>query len=665
MPPLLKPVTTKFSFHIPGVRARFSVVEFSATEYISLPFVVEMILTSKEEVSFEEVLNRPALLTVSRARSFRYFHAVVDRFVYTEKNKDERVYQARLVPSVWLLSLKQDCRIFQDKSVPEIVQMLLHENQLSQSLDLRLQRNYPTIEFCAQYQESDFDFISRLLEQEGIFYFFEHSKTKHTLVLADHRSSYQPCQDNASVAYLPDGGDTASQDGITEFQITRNLNSGKVVLKDYNFRFPTKNLPYQAQAGANRNYEIYHYPGRFEDQYGNTLARIRLQEMITFNEVATGSSSQHRFTPGKWFRLTRHEQRSFNRQFLLTAITHNGYQRSNTKLVDDESRLPGYFNDFVAVPASVTFTPARRTPQPQIRGPQTAIVTGPAGKEIYTDNYGRVKVQFHWDRVGNRDEHSSGWVRVSQIWAGADYGAIFLPRVGEEVIVDFLNGDLRRPVIVGRLYNGEKTPPYSLPGKQTISTIKSATINGVDGSNELRFEDKKGVEEIFVHAEKDLTITVENAKAETIGTSELTNVGLNRTTKVGKDLNETIAGHQRISVGIGHSEIIGADKQVSVGGNVRVSVGNDMTETIGGRMRVSAGKDCTNSIGGNLTETVSKSSRLNAAKIILTAKDEIVLKTGKASITLKKNGDMSIIGKSIDIKGSGNVVIKGKKVLSN
>ena len=362
--------------------------------------------------------------------------------------------------------------------------------------------------------------------------------------------------------------------------------------------------------------------------------------MTTFKEMAVGSGSYHRFTPGKWFRLTRHEQRKFNRQFLLTDITHSGYQPSTTKRLADDSRQPGYFNDFVAIPTSVTFTPSRTTPQPRIKGPQTAVVTGPSGEEIYTDEYGRVKVQFHWDRSGSKGENSSGWVRVSQSWAGAGYGTMFLPRVGEEVIVDFLNGDLRQPIIVGRLYNGEKTPPHSLPGNKTISTIKSVSSKGGGGSNELRFEDKKGAEEIYLHAEKDLTMAIEKDKEEMIGAGELTKVGLSRTTMVGRDRNETIAGSKQISVG------------------------KNQSETIGGRVMVSAGKDWTRSIGGDLTEKVSKSCMLNANKIIFSAKDEISLEAGNASIILKKSGDILVKGKSIMITGSGDVVIKGKKVLS-
>ena len=639
MPTRLAPNPTRFSFQIPGIPARFTVVKFSATESISLPFQLDVKITCKEDIPFEEVLNRPALLTVSKSRFNRYFHGIINRFVYSEKSTDGMVYRARMVPSLWLLSLTQDCRIFQNKSVVDIVQSVLREHSLSQSVEFRLKRTYPSMNFCAQFQESDFDFISRLLEQEGIFYFFEHLKARHTLILADDRSSYLPYQDNASVVYTPAFKETKDQDGIEEFLVTRDMYSGKVTLRDYDFQAPNKNLTYQAQAGANQSYEIYQYPGQYKNGYGRTLAQLRLQEMTTFKEMAVGRGSYHRFTPGKWFRLTRHEQRKFNRQFLLTDITHSGYQPPATRRTKDESRRPGYFNDFVAIPTSARFTPSRSTPQPRINGPQSAVVTGPPGEEIYTDGHGRVKVQFHWVRNGSNDENSSGWVRVSQSWAGAGYGTMFLPRVGEEVIVDFFNGDLRQPVIVGRLYNGEKKPPHSLPSNKTITTVKTASSKGGGGSNELRFEDKKGAEEIYLHAEKDLTIAIENEKEETIGTGELTKVGFNRTTMVGRDLNETIAGSKRISVGVNHSE------------------------SIAGRVSVSVGKDWNRSIGGNLIESVGKSFKLNANKIIFSAKDEINLKTGKASIVLDKSGDIRIKGKSIMITGSGDVVIKGKKVL--
>ena len=690
----LKPVRTGFSFRIKGISSRFGVVEFSATEYISSPFEVSLMLTSKDEIPLDDVITRSAVLTISKSNVNRYIHGIIDQFVYTEKSAGAFVYQARVVPAFWLLYLKHDCRVFQDKSVPEIVQSVFIEHPLNHTVEFRLERNYPSLEFCAQYQESDFDFVSRLMEQEGIFYFFEHTRSRYTLVLADSRTGHRLFQEKFSVSYTPDIGENVARDGIFEFQFTRNMHAGKVTLSDYDFKAPNKNLTFQARAKEYQNFEIYLHPGRYKDQQGRTLAKIRLQEEMTFKEMAIGNGAFHRFAPGKLFRLTRHEQAKFNRQFLLTAVTHSGRQPSTFPSVGDKSRLPGYFNDFVAIPYSVPFIPARRTQRPTISGPQTAVVTGPAGEEIYTDEHGRVKVQFHWDRIGRNDENSSAWVRVGQLSAGAGYGAMFLPRVGQEVIVDFLNGDPGCPIIVGRVYNGANIPPYSLPDRKTVSTITTASTKGGGGLNELRFEDKKGSEEIYLHGQRNLTVVVGNEKEQAIQASESKSVGINQTISIGRDLSETIQGKHQISIGGSQSETIGAGKQVSVGANLtestgthrqvtvgqnqfesiggkkQVSVGSDKSESVGGRASISIGSDLVQNIGNNLkinvgrnlAENTGKSRTIAAERIVITAKDEIRLKSGKAFISLKKNGNIVIKGKNISVNGSGNINIKGKKL---
>lgn len=622
------PIVTKLSFSITGINIRFTVVEFSAAEYMSSPFEVDLVLATREEISFAEVVNLPALLTVSKTDGPRYFHGMIDRFAYAGKAEDGLIYETRLVPSFWLLALKHDCRVFQKVSVPEIAKAILAEHQLTNSVDFRLQKDYPTMEFCAQYQESDFNFISRLLEQEGIFYFFEHSRTRHRLVLADNRRSYQPFKEKPSVYYTPDADADTAGEGIYEFQFTQNIHPGKVTLKDYNFQYPGTNLTYQAQADAYQNFEIYHYPGRFKNHYGSTLANIRLQEEMTFKQMAMGNGTYQQFTPGKTFRLYRHEQQQLNRDYLITAVTHSGYQPKSFPRDADKAKMPGYYNDFVAIPSSVTFIPARKSPRPLVNGPQAAVVTGPSGEEIYTDKYGRIKVQFHWDRIGGRDENSSAWVRVSQVWAGDGYGVMFLPRVGQEVIVDFLHGDPSTPIVVGSLYNDSQKPPYALPESKTISTIRSASSKGGPGLNELRFEDKSGAEEIYIHGQKDLTVMIGKDKYQNVGNNETISVGNNRVTAINNNLNETVGGQKSISVGKDLSQSISKNSQVT--------------------------------IGNNLTETVSKTRKLTAGKIVITAQDEIALKSGKASIIMKKNGDIRISGKNIFVKGGGNVTIKGE-----
>ena len=672
---------TRFSFRINGISARFDVVEFSATEYISSPFELSLMLTSKDEISFEDAVNQSAVLTILKSEANRYIHGIIDQLVYTEQYADVFIYQARVVPSLWLLYLKHDCRVFQDKSVPDIIQSVLDEHSLNHKLDFRLKRNYPILEFCAQYQESDFDFISRLMEQEGIFYFFEHNRSRSSLVVADSPTGHRPFQEKSSVRYAPEAEENIAADGIFEFQFTRNMHPGKVTLSDYDFKSPNKNLTYQAQADEYQDYEIYLYPGRYKDQRGRTLAGIRLKEEMTFREMAVGNSAFHLFTPGSLFRLTQHEQPKFNRQYLMTAVTHSGHQPSTYPSVGDDLRQPGYFNDFVAIPFSVPFVPARKTPRPRISGPQTAVVTGPAGEEIYTDEYGRVKVQFHWDRIGSNDDKSSAWVRVGQISAGGGFGAMFLPRVGQEVIVDFLEGNPDDPLIIGRVYNGANTPPYSLPDRKTVSTITTSSSKGGGGQNELRFEDKKGSEEIYLHGQRNLTVVVENEKDETIQANDSKSVGNNQSIIIGRNLNETVEGRHLVTVGGSQSETIGTAKQVtigtalteSIGGKKQVTVGGNKSESVGSRSNISVGSDLAQDIGSNLkinvgrnlSENVGKTRTLAAEKIAVTAKDEIRLKSGKASFVLKKNGDIVISGKNITVKGSGNVVLKGKKLSIN
>ncbi|MBW2740493.1 MAG: type VI secretion system tip protein VgrG, partial [Deltaproteobacteria bacterium] len=377
-----------------------------------------------------------------------------------------------------------------------------------------------------------------------------------------------------------------------------------------------------------------------------------------------------------------------------------------------ESEL-SYANSFTCIPFDVPYRPPRLTPKPVVEGTQTAIVVGPAGEEIYPDEHGRVKVQFHWDREGTNDENSSCWIRVSQVWAGAGWGAMHIPRIGQEVIVDFLEGDPDRPIITGRVYNGTNTPPYSLPDEKTKSTIKSDSSLGGGGSNEIRFEDKKGEEEIYLHGQKDWTIAIENDKNQTVGHDETLSVGNDKTIEIGANHTESIGANMSIRVGknktetvtINTAETIGVAKELTIGGAYQVTVGAAMNETVGGAKMEEVGAYKMEAVGGNKSETiggskslstgkgltekvgksqsveisenldekvggkhieqVSKEYAVNAKKIQLMAEDQIVLKTGKAEIVMKKNGDIMIKGKKIQIKGSGDVIIKGSKIKEN
>ena len=317
-----------------------------------------------------------------------------------------------------------------------------------------------------------------------------------------------------------------------------------------------------------------------------------------------------------------------------------------------------YTNDFIAIPDSVPFRPSRLTPDPVVRGPETGVVVGPKGEEVFVDEFGRIKVQFYWDRQGKNDQNSSGWIRVAQPWAGKQWGTLFIPRVGDEVLIDFLHGDLSRPIVVGSLYNGEHRPPVSLPAGQTITTIKSSSTKGGGGSNEMRFEDKQGSEEIYLHGQRDWRTVVEHDQYEAIGNNQTVEIAGNRSETVGKAQTVTIGAGYQVTVGATMNERVGADKQTTVGGALSEAVGKDFRLNIGVDGRLAMGRNFSLAAGNGITVEAQKT-------VIISAADELILKCGESSIVLKKNGDISITGKAISVKASGDLVLKGQKILEN
>ena len=703
----------RFTFKIAGTE--LMVADLTVSEQISRPFEALLSLASEDEIHFDDTVGKPALLTMENGDADRYVHGVVDRFIQNGINGRFYLYQARVVPQIELLSLEQDCRIFQDKKVPEIVEEVLAESGVtSDLLDVRLQRTYASRDYCVQYRETDLDFISRLLEEEGIFYFFEHSQEKHVMVLGDGTVNYQPIAGQAQVVFNPGGAMVAVEEAVVAFHLSKQIRPGKYTVRDFNFKSPSLELTADNKDTENTKLEIYDYAaGHQTPEAGKAIAKVRLQQVMMNKERAEGHSVVPRFIPGFTFTLSDHPMDAFNQEYLLVGMVHNGAQPQVLAEKATSDRGTSYDNTFMAVPSAVTIRPERSIHKPLVEGVQTAIVTGPSGEEIYTDEHGRVKVQFHWDRLGGKDEKSSCWIRVSQSWAGAGWGAMHIPRIGQEVIVDFIEGDPDRPIITGRVYHGTNTPPYPLPDEKTKSTIKSDSSKGGGGSNEFRFEDKKGSEEVYIHGQKDWTIAIENDKNQSVGNNETLQVASNRTKSVGADQSETIGSNKTIQVGANHTESIGSNMTVTVaanksetvgvnsaetigaakaltigaayqvtvgaamnetvgaakaeevGAHKTVAVGGNVSEAIGGSRSLSLGKDSDINIGGKQIEKVGKEHSLDAKKIQFTAKDQITLKTGKAEIIMKKNGDITIKGKKISIKGSGDVIIKGSKIKEN
>ena len=704
----------RFSFKAAG--SQMHVFRFVAEEHISRPFRIDLELASENEIKPDDVIGQTALLTIESGEADRMFHGVVWQFGHTGIKGRFYLYRACVVPALWLLSFEQDCRIFQQKKVQDVVQQVLEESGItSDSFKFRLQGSYDQREYCVQYRESDLDFVSRLLEEEGIFYFFEHKNDRHLLVFGDGTVNYQPVAGESKIVFNPGGQMVAEQEAITQFQRTRQIHTGKYALQDYLYKKPDLNLSATAKDKEYDKLEIYDYPGGYNTtDAGHARAQVRLQQAALYADRIDGQSVVARLLPGFTFKLSGHDISSFNQEYVLTAVTHRGEQPQVLAEHAAGGSGTSYSNQLTAVPATVTIRPEPVTPRPVVQSVQTAIVTGPAGEEVYPDKHGRVKVQFHWDRLGKHDEHSSCWIRVSQAWAGTGWGAMFIPRLGQEVIVSFIEGNPDRPIITGRVYHGTNPPPYTLPAEKTKSTIQSNSSLGGGGSNEIRFEDKKGSEEIYLHGQKNWTIAINNDKNQTVGHDESLRVGNNRAKSVGVDQSETIGANKAIQVGSNHTETIGSNMTQSVGANksttvavagmltigaaYQVSVGAAMNETIGAAKAeeigaaksVNVGANSNENVGGdksvnagkNITESAGKDMALKSGKkMALTAgddfsligkkngsieiKDELTIKVGKASITLKKNGDIMLQGKNITVKGSGNVTIKGKKITEN
>lgn len=655
------------------------------------------LLSEKPDISFKNIIGKSVTIIIDlQDGKYRYINGIVSEFYQlsagdpSTSNNLLSHYTATVVPFLWLLTRTTDSRIFQHKSVPDIVEKIFGDNGV-QDYKLSLKGSYSPRDYCVQYRESDFNFVSRLMEEEGIFYYFQHEDGKHTLILADDASEHKTCPEQGAARCKPHEGATYEEDMIDSLHVKQEIRAGKYTLNDFNFEMPNTSLkleePSNQKLGPGER-EYYDYPGLYgKKSEGDNLSKIRMQEEEAQITTCYGASNCRAFTSGYKFKLEDFYRRDMNnKDYILTRVRHTG---SQTYSIGESDSGATYKNEFTCIPSDVPFRPVRVTPKPFVRGAQTAIVVGPSGEEIYPDKYGRVKVQFHWDREGAKDDKSSCWIRVSQLFAGAGWGAMFIPRIGHEVVVDFLEGDPDRPIITGRVYHGANNPPYPLPDEKTKSTIKTNSSPGGGGFNELRFEDKKGKEEIYLQGEKDWNILIKNNKGQTIGVDDQLSVGNNQRITVGVNKAETIGAAKELTIGGAYqvsvggamnesvgglkAEEIGAHKAVKVakdstediGGNQTVNVGKDMSETISGKKTVQVSKDFSETVAGKKTVAITKEYGLNAKKMLLTADDEITIKTGSAKIIMKKNGDITIEGKKINIKGSGDVVLKGQKVTQN
>jgi type VI secretion system secreted protein VgrG len=660
----------------------------SGLEAISEPFHyrLDLLAPGPSPVSFSSILGQSVTISVALDDgSTRYISGVVGSFTEAEQvpgvegDATYIRYRASVVPAFGLLDRTSQSRIFQQLAVPDILKQVLQGITLSS----RLQGTYLPRDYCVQYRETDFAFASRLMEDEGIFYYFTHADGSHTMVLADAPSAHQPVPGNASVAFDPVGGGLRPDDRIVSWEKTQEIRPAKVTLRDYSFETPDNDLEAvkaaqpTVQAGTidhtsgnavNAGTEVYEFPGGYAKRFDGIspgggeqpsqvqniftvnegVAAVRMQQELAPGLRVAGRGRCRQFAAGGKFTLAGHFDA--DGEYVLTRVEVEAGFEGTYGTAGPGSRELAFSTRFECIPIALPFRPGRRTPVPRIEGPQTAVVVGASGQEIFTDKYGRVKVQFRWDRQGQDDAGSSCWVRVGSPWAGQQWGMVHIPRIGQEVIVAFLDGDPDRPIIVGSVYNADNMPPYALPDNMTQSGLKTrSTLQGTsDNSNELCFDDKIGAEQVYFHAERDFVREVENNDSLTVGSSNSqTCPDGSQTITIYKDRTETVqTGDESVTIAKGK-------RTVTVHGD------ESLTVQSGNRaVAIQQGNDSLTVSTGNLTIAV------DAGSISISAATSIELKVGSNSITINAEG-VSVQGTQVSVQGSAEVTVKGGMIALN
>jgi len=612
-------------------------------------FEVDMVRDLKfGNIAVDDVLGQNITVKIELENGYtRYFNGEVAQFKHLGLRNHYSCYRATLRPWLWYLTLNSNCQVFQDKSIIDIIKTVLGAYAYA-DVEYKLEDEYPLLDYCVQYRESDFNFISRLMEHDGVFYYFKHQKGKHTLVIADSYNACQAINGYQSIPYFPAGNkENRERDHIYEWLFEGQMTAGKYTLNDFDFKSPKADLvakKHNPGKYLHSDQEVYDYPGKYANvAVGDKLVDKRLEEKQMPYLLKYGQGNALGLIPGMKFKLKNHY---FTEENCDHVIISADYQIQGDEIVAGFGGGTEIFQcNFTAIEEQQVYRSERVTPKPVISGSQTAIVVGKQGEEIWTDQYGRVKVQFHWDRDGKADEKSSCWVRLSHPVAGKKWGWISLPRIGQEVIVSFLEGDPDQPLITGRVYNNDQMPPYDLPDKKTQSGIKThSTKNGnADNFNEIRFEDEKGQEELYIHAEKDFMRIVEN----------------NDTLKVGFDKKSK--GDQVIDIYNDRTITLeqGTDTLIIKQGDhhVKVKKGDDTLQI---------------EMGDHLIDVSSGKSEIKAMTSIELAVGSNSIKIDQSGITIKGlqvtiNGDVSVEMKSpmTTVNGDGMLTLKGGITLIN
>ncbi len=680
-----------YELHITGYDKPLKVARFQGVEVMNDLFRFDVVAVIEDEaVDLRGFVGRDAVLHLGAIAGSRTVPGIVRKARQGRSGGLATAYEITLVPPHYRLKLQQDHRVFQKRTVPEIVQQISDEAGLA--IRLALHGHYEPREYCVQYRESDWDFICRLLEDEGIAAYFEPSDETCQWVLADAPAAFAPIEGDSALLFRPPAGAIVGGDHVSDFRVAEDMRPGKVTVRDYNFQKPLLRVEGAHKGRLDDEIEVYDYPadeGTPEAAKGRAQVRQAGQESQRSTVLAT--SNAWRLAPGLTFKLSEHPREGFNAEYLVTRAYSTGHDPQMIGGFDE----PVYAVEIDGLPAKTRYVPPLVTPRPRIMGIQTAIVVGPAGEEIYVDEHGRVKVQFHWDREGKKDESSSCWIRVAQTSAGPAFGAVVLPRIGHEVVVSFVDGDPDRPLVTGSVYHGANVPPYALPGDRTRTTFKTRSSPGGEGYNELRFEDRKGAEEVFLRAERDMSVEVRRSRSEHIGKDETISIDEDRSLTIGRNDAEKVGVDRMVEIGANHTEIVGANLSLSVGGNIAITgtggmsfaLGGSLEARVDGEVKSAIGKkkeeeialssvervggDKTTKVAGTLSFSADKDAKLAVqgnededigGKKTVQVGETYTLECGDAKIVVQKNGDIAIQGKSVKIVMSGPVQVEGSKL---
>lgn len=621
-----------FRFHVRGYEGdELRVTGFDGIEGLSELSEYRITLSSDDGgIDPDAVLGQDAMLELAGEHGTRVIHGIVSRFERTDGGSSLAHYEATLVPPHWMLTRRIQSRVFNAKrcermDVIGIVTRVIADSGLSTDhLHAATTGQYEAREFVAQYRESDWDFISRLLESEGIYYYFDHAQGLCRMVLVDSKGAHPPFVEKGyEIPYRDPNGLVPEHEFVYSARLGGQMRIGAVALDDYTFRDPAQNLRQNASAGRFTGLTMVDTPGGFSDKSrGRRLTALRLEEQQCEARVLRLGATVRGLWPGGRMKLIEHPTEAFNGEYLIVSVAHRATQSQSAE--EETTGDPGtrYEADVRVISRETQFRPPRVTPRPTVLGSQTAIVVGPPGEEIHTDEFGRVEVRFHWDQEGAHDVGASCWIRVSQGWAGGQYGMVFLPRVGQEVIVDFLEGDPDQPIITGRVFNKDHMPPYKLPARRTVSAIRTCSSPGAGGGNEIRFEDAKGSEQLLLFAEKDLHFRARGCEFETVG----------------GDAHRTVCKNEYEHVKESKHSTVALDRMEDTKGNLHLRIEKDVKESVQGR---------------KTSFVLKKYAILNSDGVVVESDTSITLKVKGNFIRIDGSG-VTIVGSKVNINSGGS-----------